>query len=57
MKNLLKFCTYFFVITLVLSSCKSKERSSTTGWKYNDTKWGGFEKQDYEGQMTGPNLY
>ena len=56
MKNLLKFCAYFFVITLVLSSCKSKERSSTTGWKYNDSKWGGFEKLDYEGQMTGPNL-
>ena len=56
MKNLLKFCAYSFVIAALLSSCKSKERSSTTGWKYNDTKWGGFEKLDYEGQMTGPNL-
>lgn len=56
MKNLLKFGAYVFVIAALLSSCKSKERSSTTGWKYNDTKWGGFEKLDYEGQMTGPNL-
>ena len=56
MKNLLKFCAYFFVVAMVLSSCKSRERSSTTGWKYNDQKWGGFEKPAYEGQMTGPNL-
>ena len=51
MKNLLKFCAYSFILAAVLlSSCKSKERSATTGWKYNDTKWGGFEKLDYEGQ-------
>jgi len=30
--------------------------SSTTGWKYNDTEWGGFEKLEYEGQQTAPNL-
>ncbi len=41
---------------LLLASCSKKERSATTGWKYNDTKWGGFEKLDYEGQITGPNL-
>lgn len=56
MKNLLKLGSFLLVITLFLSSCGSKERSSTTGWKYNDTKWGGFEKLDYEGQVTGPNL-
>lgn len=40
-----------------LASCGGKkERSSITGWKYNDQKWGGFEKLDYEGQVTGPNL-
>lgn len=39
------------------SACKgSKESSSTTGWSYNDTKWGGFEKLDYEGQATPPNM-
>lgn len=27
-----------------------------TNWKYNDTKYGGFEKIDYPGQATGPNM-
>lgn len=53
---MLKFSAFFLALVLVMSSCKSKERSSTTGWAYNDTKWGGFEKLDYEGQETGPNL-
>ncbi len=38
------------------TSCRKKEKSSTTGWNYNDPKWGGFEKKQYEGQATGPNL-
>lgn len=37
------------------SSCK-KEKSATTGWVFNDTKWGGIEKLEYEGQETGPGL-
>jgi gliding motility-associated lipoprotein GldJ len=37
------------------SACK-KEKSSVTGWNYNDAKWGGFEKYDYKGQETGPGL-
>jgi formylglycine-generating enzyme len=42
---------------LALASCGGKkEKSATTGWNYNDQKWGGFEKNDYEGQATGPNL-
>lgn len=56
MKNLLKFSAMLFGAALVLSSCGRGERSATTGWKYNDTKWGGFEKLDYEGQVAGPNL-
>lgn len=56
MKKLLKFSVYLLVATALLTSCKSKERSSTTGWNYNDTKWGGFEKLKYDGQITGPNL-
>jgi len=43
-------------ILLVSCSKKGGERSSSTGWKYNDQKWGGFEKLDYKGQTTGPNL-
>ncbi|HHH50723.1 MAG TPA: gliding motility lipoprotein GldJ, partial [Saprospiraceae bacterium] len=56
MKKLLKFSSVLMLSLLVLSSCSKKERSSTTGWKYNDQKWGGFEKLDYQGQETGPNL-
>jgi formylglycine-generating enzyme len=42
--------------TLSTSSCHKKERSGTTGWNYNDPKYGGFEKLPYAGQPTGPNL-
>jgi len=38
------------------SSCGKKEKSSTTGWNYNDKKMGGFEKQNYQEQETGPNM-
>ena len=40
---------------LVLSSC-SKERSSATGWDFNNYKNGGFEKFDAQEQETGPGL-
>jgi len=56
MKNLLKLGTILLAAILVLPSCGKKERSSTTGWVYNSTKWGGFENRDYDGQATGPNL-
>lgn len=57
MKNLLKSGVILLGFALVVfSSCSKKERSSTTGWKLNDQKWGGIEKLDYDGQITGPNL-
>jgi gliding motility-associated lipoprotein GldJ len=40
---------------LLLSSC-AKEKSSTTGWEYNNEKNGGFEKVPYHEQETGPGL-
>lgn len=40
---------------LGLSSCK-KERSSVTGWDYNDPNNGGFEKAPFADQETGPGL-
>ena len=45
-------------LLLIVSSCskRNSEKSSATGWKYNDPKYGGFEKVDYEGQPTSPNL-
>ncbi|HNE27890.1 MAG TPA: SUMF1/EgtB/PvdO family nonheme iron enzyme, partial [Saprospiraceae bacterium] len=57
MKKLLMHGLSLLALVILLASCGSKkERSSTTGWKYNDQKWGGFEKVDYKGQATGPNL-
>ena len=56
MKKLLKFSVLLFGIVVFFASCKSGERSDSTGWKFNDTEWGGFERLDYEGQVTGPNL-
>ncbi len=46
-----------FTMVFIVTSCGKKvEKSSTTGWNYNDTQWGGFQKLDYEGQIIGPNL-
>jgi formylglycine-generating enzyme len=57
MKKLIQFSFLMLLgATFTLTSCKKKERSGTTGWAYNDPKWGGFEKKDYKGQVTGPNL-
>lgn len=56
MNRLMKTGWAFLLAILVLGSCKQSEKSSTTGWNYNDPEWGGFEKVDYEGQVTGPNL-
>ena len=56
MRKVLQYRFLFILSLLVLASCGKKEKSSSTGWNYNDQKWGGFEKQDYEGQVTGPNL-
>lgn len=55
MKKLLRLSVYLFGALLLFSSCK-KERSATTGWVLNDAKWGGYEKLNYKGQATGPNL-
>ena len=46
------------VAIALLSSCKgnSKGSSSTTGWGYNDEKYGGFEYQPGFEQATGPGL-
>lgn len=43
------------VIALMFTSCY-KERSRTTAWFYNDSKWGGFEVVPYTEQETGPGL-
>jgi sulfatase modifying factor 1 len=57
MRKLINFLSVFTLIVLVFSACSKKvEKSSATGWHYNDPEWGGFEKNQYEGQIDGPNL-
>ena len=55
MKQFLRLSAIIFGASILLTSCKSKERSSSTGWVYNDPKWGGFEKYEGKGQEAGPN--
>jgi sulfatase modifying factor 1 len=47
--------TIGLLMAAVLVSC-SQERSPVTGWAYNDSSNGGFEKPPYEEQETGPGL-
>jgi len=45
-----------FIVLCAFTACKNKQQSSTTGWKYNDPKQGGFEVLPYLEQATGPGL-
>ncbi len=59
MKQFFQFLVFLAVSSLVLTSCGGggdDNRSTATGWKFNDPEWGGIEKLDYEGQINGPNL-
>jgi len=42
-------------LPFLIASC-GKEKSSVTGWNYNDSKNGGYEVVKYQGQETGPGL-
>ncbi len=55
MKNRILPLALLAGVTILGSACK-KEQSATTGWNYNDPKFGGFEKHPYREQETGPNL-
>ena len=56
MRQLVRLFSLVLVSGLFIASCGSKEKSATTGWNYNDSKWGGFEKLPNPEQATGPNL-
>jgi formylglycine-generating enzyme required for sulfatase activity len=43
------------LLAIFIASCKY-ETSTSTGWNYNDTKNGGFEKAPFVEQETGPGL-
>src|SRR5436190_21340241 len=42
-------------VVLLFASC-GREKSTVTGWNYNDPKNGGFEVVPYDEQETGPGL-
>jgi len=44
------------LMSVVLVSACNFEKSGSTGWNYNDSKNGGFEKFPFEDQETGPGL-
>jgi gliding motility-associated lipoprotein GldJ len=59
MKRLLSFSLTAFIGISIFTSCSdqgNKGKSGSTGWRYNDRQWGGFESVNYKGQQTGPGL-
>ena len=46
----------FAGVAILMSSCKGKERSRTTGWEFNNPANGGFEVAQAQEQITGPGL-
>ena len=46
----------FAGVAVLMSSCKGKQRSRTTGWEYNNPENGGFEVASAQEQITGPGL-
>lgn len=56
MKNLFNLNSLFVLCLVIIASSCAKERSSTTGWAYNDSKNGGFERPPFFEQETGPGL-
>lgn len=44
------------LVVLSLASCGSKSKSNTTGWNYDDPKWGGFESSKNVEQVTPPGM-
>ncbi|MBP3762902.1 MAG: SUMF1/EgtB/PvdO family nonheme iron enzyme [Bacteroidales bacterium] len=53
----LRFACLALVATVLLASCGSRSgKSATTGWKLNDTEWGGYDVSDRTNQKTAPGL-
>ena len=57
MKNILIYLSSTLLLIGLISSCSTEyETSSITGWDYNNSKNGGFQKVPYAEQETGPGL-
>lgn len=55
MNKIAKLGSLLLIFIFILASCKN-ERSSTTGWEYNNPDNGGFEVYPFMEQITGPGL-
>ncbi|HKK68461.1 MAG TPA: SUMF1/EgtB/PvdO family nonheme iron enzyme, partial [Bacteroidales bacterium] len=55
MKHIFRLTMLMIFGALVLTSCQ-KEASNTTGWYYNDPRFGGFQNHPGYEQETGPGL-
>ena len=57
MKNIFIYLSSILLLIGLISSCGTEyETSSITGWDYNNSKNGGFQKVPYTEQETGPGL-
>jgi gliding motility-associated lipoprotein GldJ len=56
MKKLINFSVYFLMAGMLVTVSSCSEKSSRTGWKYNDKKNGGFQVYKDAEQATGPGL-
>lgn len=53
--NFFKYVLGAALAIALIASC-ARERSSTTGWDYNNPTYGGFQKVPFVDQETGPGL-
>lgn len=56
MKIVSRFILLSLAAGLVILTACTGNKSTSTGWQYNNTKWGGFEKHKFKEQETGPGL-
>ncbi|MCB0771245.1 MAG: SUMF1/EgtB/PvdO family nonheme iron enzyme, partial [Flavobacteriales bacterium] len=53
--RLIRKIAFLSASAVVLSGCQF-EKSGATGWNFNDSKNGGFEKTEFTEQENGPGL-
>jgi gliding motility-associated lipoprotein GldJ len=56
MKKLINFSVKLLIVGVSISAVSCSQKSSTTGWKYNDKNNGGFQVFKNVEQATGPGL-
>lgn len=55
--KIFRFSSLLLATVMVLASCGNKAgKSETTGWNYNDPKWGGYDVSNRTNQTAAPGL-